>query len=121
MTIDDLLANARARIAPRVMPTRLAEAAVGALVVDVRPVQQRWRDGDLPGAVPVDRNVLEWRLDPSSEHRLPGIRRGQRVIVVCNEGYQSSLAAATLIDLGLDATDLAGGFKAWHAACHSTP
>ena len=86
----------------------------GALVVDIRPVEQRSRDGELDGAVVVDRNVFEWRLDPASEHRIPEITGyEQRVIVVCNEGYQSSLAAATLHDLGLvRATDLIGGFQA---------
>ena len=86
----------------------------GALVVDIRPVEQRSRDGELDGAIVIDRNVLEWRLDPASEHRIPEITGyGQRVIVMCNEGYQSSLAAATLQDLGLSrATDLIGGFQA---------
>ena len=93
----------------------MAEAAAGALVIDTRPVEQRERDGTLPGALVVDRNVLEWRLDPTSAHRLPAITGlDQRIIVVCNEGYSSSLAAATLLDLGLHrATDLAGGYQAW--------
>lgn len=86
----------------------------GALVVDIRPVEQRDRDGALPGAVVIDRNVLEWRLDPTSPHRLPGMDDPDRtIVVVCNEGYASSLAAATLQQLGLrGATDLAGGFQA---------
>ena len=89
--------------------------AAGALVVDTRPVEQRERDGELPGAVVVDRNVLEWRLDPTSPDRIPeATDAGRRVIVVCNEGYSSSLAAATLQQLGLKhATDLAGGYQAW--------
>ena len=89
--------------------------AAGALVVDTRPVAQRERDGELPGAVVVDRNVLEWRLDPTSPDRIPEATDvGRRVIVVCNEGYSSSLAAATLQQLGLHrATDLAGGYQAW--------
>jgi len=92
-----------------------AEMAAGALVVDIRPVGQRERDGALPGAVVVDRNVLEWRLDPTCPHRSPGMDDpGRRVVVVCNEGYSSSLAARTLRDLGLSrATDLEGGFQAW--------
>jgi rhodanese-related sulfurtransferase len=83
--------------------------------VDIRPEAQRRRDGELPGALVIDRNVLEWRLDPSSPHRLDvTIEPDQPVIVVCNEGYASSLAAATLRELGLgSATDLAGGFQAW--------
>jgi rhodanese-related sulfurtransferase len=100
----------------RVRPADLAaEAAAGALVVDIRPVEQRERDGELPGAVVIDRNVLEWRLDPTSPYRVPVMDdAGRRVVIVCNEGYASSLAARTLRDLGLSrATDLEGGFQAW--------
>lgn len=113
--IDMLLAEARAGL-DRVQPRDLAaELGAGSLVVDTRPVEQRRRDGDLPGAVVVDRNVLEWRLDPTSPHRLPAASDpDRRVIVVCNEGFSSSLAAATLQRLGLRrATDLVGGFQAW--------
>ena len=83
-------------------------------MVDVRPVEQRQRDGVLPGALVIDRNVLEWRLDPSSPYRVAEMTsRDLRVIIVCNEGYSSSLAAATLRRLGLHrATDLVGGFQA---------
>ena len=112
--IDHLLAAARARL-ERVLPEDLpAEMASGAVVVDMRPVEHRLRDGDLPGAVVVDRNVLEWRLDPTCPHHLPEVSdAGARIIVVCTEGYGSSLAAATLQDLGLrNATDLVGGFQA---------
>jgi rhodanese-related sulfurtransferase len=100
-----------------------AEVAGGALVVDTRPVEQRERDGDLPGAIVIDRNVLEWRLDPSSPHRIPeATGTDVRVIVVCNEGYASSLAAATLRRLGLArATDLDGGFQAWRAVPGNGP
>lgn len=113
--IDALLARSRAgldRVRPEDLPR---EQAAGALVVDTRPAEQRIRDGELPGAVVVDRNVLEWRLDPTSPHRIPeAVDDDVRVIVVCNEGYSSSLAAATLRSLGLRrATDLAGGFEAW--------
>ncbi len=88
----------------------------GALLVDTRPLEQRQRDGEIPGAIVIDRNVLEWRLDPSSEHCIPQAVSDQRVIVICNEGYSSSLAAATLQRLGLrDATDVIGGFQAWAA------
>ncbi len=113
--IDTLLAHARARL-DRVEPRDLeAEVAAGALVVDIRPVEQRDRDGELPGALVVDRNVLEWRLDPTSPHRLPEATGADlRVIIVCHGGYSSSLAAATLRELGLNrATDLVGGFEAW--------
>ena len=113
--IDTLLARAREGL-DRVEPRDLdAEVAAGALVVDIRPVEQRDRDGEMPGALVVDRNVLEWRLDPTSPHRLPQAPDPDgRVILVCNEGYSSSLAAATLQQLGLRrATDLVGGFTAW--------
>jgi rhodanese-related sulfurtransferase len=102
----------------RVAPENLAaEMHAGALVIDVRPADQRARDGALPGALVVDRNVLEWRLDPASPDRLAELAGyDQRIIVVCNEGYCSSLAAATLHDLGLHrATDLIGGYQAWRA------
>jgi rhodanese-related sulfurtransferase len=102
----------------RVQPERLAgELAGGAILIDIRPIEQRQRDGVLPGAIVIDRNVLEWRLDPTSPHRLP-IATGAdaRLIIVCNEGYSSSLAAATLQQLGLrSATDLVGGFQAWRS------
>ena len=116
-SIDEILVRARTTL-DRVPPERLAdEQAHGALVVDIRPVEQRQRDGQLPGAVVIDRNVLEWRLDPSSEHRIDQVTGYDlRVVVVCNEGYSSSLAAATLQELGLHrATDLIGGFQAWLA------
>jgi rhodanese-related sulfurtransferase len=94
--IDALLEAARQRL-DRVRPDTLAsEMAAGALVVDTRPSEQRLRDGELPGAVVIDRNVLEWRLDPTSPHRIPeAADPGRRIIVVCNEGYSSSLAAAS--------------------------
>lgn len=113
-TIDELLAQARSKL-DRVAPSDIeSEVAAGTLIVDIRPVDQRERDGEMPGAIVIDRNVLEWRLDPRSEHRITEAQSGRRVIVVCNEGYSSSLAAATLRELGLDATDLEGGFQAWH-------
>ena len=115
--IDALLEAARAGL-DRVEPGRLAdEVAAGAVVVDIRPVEQRERDGELPGAVVVDRNVLEWRLDPTSPYRLAvATDASVRYVLVCNEGYASSLAAATLQQLGLSrATDLVGGYQAWRA------
>jgi rhodanese-related sulfurtransferase len=116
--VDQALAVARARIAPRARPQDLAAAlATGALVIDTRPIELRQRDGDLPGAVRVERNVLEWRLDPTSPDRLPAMDHPNRqVIVVCDEGYASSLAAAALLDLGLtNVTDLEGGYQAWRS------
>jgi rhodanese-related sulfurtransferase/2-polyprenyl-3-methyl-5-hydroxy-6-metoxy-1,4-benzoquinol methylase len=115
--VDALLEHARSVLA-RVPPEHIDdEVAAGAVLVDVRPVDQRTRDGAMPGAVVVDRNVLEWRLDPSSPHRLPvAVDRDVRYVLVCNQGYSSSLAAATLQQLGLHrATDLVGGFQAWLA------
>jgi rhodanese-related sulfurtransferase len=116
--IDDLLAQARRRL-ERLDPARTrAAVADGALLIDIRAESQRERDGVVPGSVFIPRNVLEWRCDPTSPHRDGAIDgRERRLIVMCNEGYQSSLAAATLHDLGLTtATDLDGGFQAWRAA-----
>ncbi len=120
--IDDLLARARARL-DRVEPADLAASlAAGDLVVDIRPEANRRDEGELPGAVVIDRNVLEWRLDPTSGFEIPAAHEGRRVVLVCNEGYASSLAAATLQDLGLvGATDLAGGYRAWFALTHGGP
>jgi rhodanese-related sulfurtransferase len=112
--IDALLAAARARLR-RVDAHALAdEVAAGALVVDIRPASTRLVEGELPGAVVIERNELEWRLDPTSGHHLPEAALDRRMILVCNEGYASSLAAATLVDLGISgATDLVGGYRAW--------
>lgn len=113
--VDDALEAARARIAPRVTPAGLgAELAAGALVVDIRPAAAREDEGALKGAVVVERTVLEWRLDPTSLHRMAPMQDpGQRVVIVCNEGYASSFAAAMLRDLGLtNVTDLEGGYRA---------
>jgi rhodanese-related sulfurtransferase len=115
VAVDALLEKARLGL-DRVQPADLAsEVAAGAVVVDTRPVQQRLRDGDLPGAIIIERNVLEWRLDPTSPSRIASVNDpGCRVVIVCDEGYSSSLAAATLRQLGLErATDLVGGFQAW--------
>jgi rhodanese-related sulfurtransferase len=111
------LVEVRATLPPRPRPAELeALRAAGALIVDTRPVEQRTADGALPGAIVIDRNVLEWRLDPTSPHRIPEAdgATDRVVVVVCNEGYSSSLAAAELQGLGLTgATDLDGGFQAW--------
>jgi rhodanese-related sulfurtransferase len=107
--IDALLAQARA-VLDRVEPGRLDdELAAGAVLIDIRPVEQRQRDGELTGAIIIDRNVLEWRLDPTSPDRLPVASSADiRYILVCNQGYSSSLAAATLRDLGLSRGDRPG-------------
>jgi rhodanese-related sulfurtransferase len=117
-TVEQLLDEARARLR-RLSPAEAADAqAAGALVVDTRPAAQREREGEMPGARVIERNVLEWRLDPASADRIPDVTGyDQVVVVVCSEGYSSSLAAAALQDLGFrHATDLAGGFQAWKAA-----
>ena len=117
-SIDELLAQVRGRIG-RVEPAEAAaRLADGALLVDTRPWEQRRRDGDVPGAVVIDRNVLEWRLDPASPWRIPEVTgHDLEVIVLCNQGYSSSLVADTLRTLGLHrAVDVVGGFEAWAAA-----
>ena len=117
-TVDDLLAAARARL-QRLTPAEASDAAArGALLVDTRPEWQRRAEGEIPGALLIERNHLEWRLDPTSDARIPAaVDHDVEIIVVCSEGYSSSLAAASLQDLGLHhATDLDGGFRAWRAA-----
>jgi rhodanese-related sulfurtransferase len=118
VTVDDLLEAARARIR-RLDPHETAAACRrGALLIDIRPtVQRRW-EGEVPGALVVERNVLEWRLDPISAHRLAAVTDHDReIVVMCSEGYASSLVAATLVELGYSsAADLDGGFQAWAKA-----
>ncbi|WP_406384405.1 rhodanese-like domain-containing protein [Streptomyces sp. NBC_01618] len=116
--IDELLERVRAgfvRVGPR---EALAATADGALLVDIRYAELRERDGLIPGALVVERNELEWRLDPQGSHRAPeAVSHDLQVVVVCNEGYASSLAVASLQRLGLHrATDVIGGFQAWRAA-----
>jgi rhodanese-related sulfurtransferase len=114
-SIDEILTAARARL-ERVEPRALERERVhGAVIIDIRPLEQRTRDGALPGAIVIDRNVLEWRLDPASDHHIAVVTGyDTRIVIVCNEGYSSSLAAALLHDVGLyRATDLIGGFQAW--------
>ncbi|MFJ9037644.1 rhodanese-like domain-containing protein [Streptomyces sp. NPDC102406] len=119
VSIDELLEQVRSgldRVEPR---EAFAAASAGeALLVDIRYAALRERDGLIPGALVVERNELEWRLDPHGSHRAPeATHHGLRVVVICNEGYASSLAAASLRQLGLHrATDLTGGFQAWRAA-----
>jgi rhodanese-related sulfurtransferase len=119
VTIAELLDAARRRLR-RLDPNEARDAVVdGAMLVDIRSELQRERDGVIPGAHFVPRNALEWRLDPASGHSDPTLAADfdRIVVLVCDEGYQSSLAAATLQDLGFrNATDLAGGFRAWRAA-----
>jgi rhodanese-related sulfurtransferase len=116
-TTEDLLRDARARLR-RLGPADVAAALErGALVVDTRSLTQRQRHGEIPGSVVIERNVLEWRLDPAGKTRIPEASYDVEVVVVCQEGYSSSLAAASLQQLGIArATDLDGGFLAWRDA-----
>jgi rhodanese-related sulfurtransferase len=118
ITIDELLAAARTRLCRLNPAEALAAMHGGAALIDIRGDSQIARDGTIPGALVIARNVLEWRLDPASHHRhphAPGLE--DRVVVLCDEGYQSSLAAATLQELGfVRATDVIGGFQAWRGA-----
>ena len=120
LTVDDLLDAARARAGlDRLEPAEAYQAVrAGAVLLDIRPEQTRAIEGGLPGALVVDRNELEWRLDPASAHRLAQITDHDReIVVMCSEGYASSLVAATLVDLGFSsAADLDGGFQAWARA-----
>jgi len=116
-TTDDLLDRVRRRIR-RVAPADLeAVATAGGLIIDIRPSEQRRREGEIDGAIVLERNVLEWRLDPTGSHRIPEVRdHDQEIVVVCSAGYASSLAAASLADLGFThAADLDGGYLAWAA------
>lgn len=115
--IDEILAAARTRI-DRLDPQEAHIAhRRGAVLVDIRPAAQRDTSGEIPGALTIERNVLEWRFDPRSAARLDIAGYDLEVIVICQEGYTSSLAAAALRDLGLHrAADVTGGFAAWHAA-----
>jgi rhodanese-related sulfurtransferase len=117
VTIDEMLGAARARLARLTPSEAYAEMAVGGTLVDIRPAGQRAAEGEIPGSVIVERNHLEWRFDPASDARLPWVTGyGHQLIVICQEGYTSSLAAAALLDLGLHrATDVIGGFRAWAA------
>jgi rhodanese-related sulfurtransferase len=117
-TIDELLTSARQGLDRIEAAQAAAELEEGALLVDTRAADQRAEDGEIPGATVIDRNVLEWRLDPASPSRIAAACGYDiRVIVICNEGYSSSLVAAELKELGLvNATDVIGGFQAWRAA-----
>jgi rhodanese-related sulfurtransferase len=117
-SIDELLADARSRIVRVTPETAALRVAAGAVLVDIRPAAQRAREGEVPGALAVERNVLEWRFDPASDARLPEANGYDvDVIILCSEGYTSSLAADALRSLGLHrATDVVGGFLAWAAA-----
>jgi rhodanese-related sulfurtransferase/predicted metal-dependent enzyme (double-stranded beta helix superfamily) len=117
-SIADLLAEARGGLARLRPEAAFAALTDGAALVDIRPLEQRIVEGEVPGAIIIGRNVLEWRLDPRSEARIPALARADaRIVVMCSQGYASTLAAASLRRIGLyGATDLEGGFQAWQAA-----
>jgi rhodanese-related sulfurtransferase len=117
-TIEEILADARARLVRLTPQDAYRELAGEGVLVDIRPAAQRADEGEIPGSAIIERNHLEWRLDPSCDARLPWVTGyDHRIIVICQEGYTSSLAAAALHDLGLhQATDVVGGFRAWTAA-----
>jgi rhodanese-related sulfurtransferase len=115
--IDAILTEARSRLTRLYPHEAYAAAQAGALLVDIRPQINRRIEGAIPGAVILDRNVLEWRLDPGSPDRIPQAASDAWVVLFCNEGYASSLAATSLQDLGIAAaTDMVGGYRAWQAA-----
>lgn len=115
--IDDAIESARAKL-DRADPAEAQRLqSEGALIVDIRPHANRAEEGEIPGAIPIERIHLEWRLDPTSDWKIPEANPDAAVIVVCNEGFASSLAAADLQRLGLPlATDLVGGFRAWKSS-----
>jgi len=116
-TIDEILAAARARLLRLTPRQAFAEVSGGGVLIDIRPAAQRAEQGEIPGSTIVERNHLEWRLDPCSDARLPWVTGyDHRIIIFCVDGYTSSLAAAALLDLGLHrATDVIGGYRAWTA------
>ncbi|GAA3014789.1 rhodanese-like domain-containing protein [Actinokineospora diospyrosa] len=116
--VDDRLAAARAELA-RLDPAaaHALQSSGDALLIDIRPIANRGAEGEIPGALPIERIHLEWRLDPAGEDRITGFDADTTVVVLCNEGYASSFAARDLKLLGLaNATDLVGGYRAWQAA-----
>ena len=116
--LDRLLIRARSRLT-RLRPRQASQAVdAGARLIDIRPAYQRRADGEIPGAIVIERNQLEWRLDPASRNRIPeAFDTNVAWIVICDQGYASSLAAATLRQIGLRrATDVIGGFQAWREA-----
>ena len=116
-SIEEILTAARARLVRLTPGQAYHEASGDGVLVDIRPAAQRAEEGEIPGSAVIERNHLEWRLDPSCAARLPWVTGyDHRIIVICQEGYTSSLAAAALHDLGLlQATDVVGGFRAWTA------
>jgi rhodanese-related sulfurtransferase len=119
MTADELYREAAARIRRLTAAETVAALRRGALLIDLRPTEYRMREGDISGAMPVPRHLLEWRLDPNGDHRLRELSGpDHEVVLMCSEGYSSALAADLLQrDIGLtNVADLDGGFAAWKAA-----
>ena len=118
VTVDELLADARSSVRRLTPRETKVEMARGLTLVDIRSDAQRDADGRIPSAVYVPRNALEWRLDPACAHRDPDLgRTDARVALICDQGYQSSLAAAVVARFGLaEVTEVMGGFQAWRAA-----
>ena len=114
--MDALLARARLGWSRLSASEAWDAVQAGALLVDTRTAAQRARTGDLPGALVIDRTVLEWRLDPTGPNRIPEAKGRPRIVVVCRQGYSSSLAVRSLRELGLDATDVVDGVEGWIAA-----
>lgn len=115
--IDTILAQARSRLDRLSVHDAYAAAQAGALLVDIRPQINRKIEGEIPGAIVIDRNTLEWRLDPAAPSSIREAAYDAWVVLFCNEGYASSLAATSLQDIGIEAaTDMVGGFRAWRAA-----
>lgn len=115
-----LLEDARSRLLRLAPGDAAAAIADGAGLVDIRPEWQRRLEGEIPGAVIIERNHLEWRLDPTSPDRIEGARPGRNWIIFCSEGYTSSLAADVLNSIGVPATDIVGGFHAWQRSGRAT-
>jgi rhodanese-related sulfurtransferase len=117
-SVDDLLAETRARYERVDATCAAAERDAGALLIDVRPWELRREQGEVPGSIPIGLNVLEWRLDPQSPWRIPEVSgHDDRIVLICQEGYSSSLAAGRLLDLGLRrTTDVIDGVDGWRAA-----
>lgn len=115
-SVEELLEAARDGLTRLTPQEAVDAAAAGDLIVDIRPEWQRRDQGEVPGSLVVERNHLEWRLHPTSDARLPQADTPRRWIVLCAEGYTSSLAARSLLDLGLEAADVEGGIVAWRGA-----
>lgn len=115
-SVDEMLEGAREGLVRLNASQAAVAVAEGAVIVDIRPEWQRRAVGEIPGSLVVERNHLEWRLHPASDARLPQADSVRRWIVACSEGYASSFAARSLVDLGIDAADLTGGVLAWRDA-----